>query len=799
MAIDQPNRSEKTGGPGPDGMARQRRWLVFGSNVAVAILLATILAAAVVWLSVALLRGQARTDWTAAGRFSLSPRTKAMLKNLPESVTEVRLTSLYSPASEVPDTQERWQRVHDLLAEFGTASTRVTAEDVSATIDPGGVEKLIARLRQRYAAELAGAAAQVQAFKTLHAEVGQVLQREATRLGEAAAAWENGPIEARRDLATAARTWQQLGFIGSIAGANIEALMDEALPAYSSALSQTTGYLTQARQQFEQAPTAFERIRETAKDAPLPPAVKDILDSAKETYEPLAKRIEAFEKMADAAGPREYEAIRGDINQKDPILIETFANKGVIRVRADDEGQLKTAAKEAGAEKVVKAVKAGADEGGVAKVLDGVFDVITKADQLEAVKTRLAEKSFAVAEAEVRSVPDKIQVVSFSDVWVFVPPAEGQTGAPQYRFKGDTAISSTLLAMVSEEKVALVFVTSGGPATAAMPGMPGMERGMRGPYVEMAERLRKANFIVEDWHVAPGAEMPKPEGASKVVLVLVPPAPRNPQMPMPPPSPDQYQPVIDAITGGAPAIVMADPATMFQQPAPYANLYDVFGVEAKFNAVAVRNVVVDSAGREKAFAEIEITRYAKHPVTKPLGALPAMFLNASPLIVRKDLAEGLTAEPLVEMPGGPDYWADTVVFEALRNQATRDDAEDIAGPVPLGVAAERQVGGQGQRVVLFGSSLFARDGVAFHRVPVGHADQTMSMEVRFPGNAELFVNACLWASGQDHLIAASPEALEARRIGDVGAWQLPIQIVVIVGLPAIVLVVGVLVYVIRRG
>jgi len=44
----------------------------------------------------------------------------------------------------------------------------------------------------------------------------------------------------------------------------------------------------------------------------------------------------------------------------------------------------------------------------------------------------------------------------------------------------------------------------------------------------------------------------------------------------------------------------------------------------------------------------------------------------------------------------------------------------------------------------------------------------------------------------------TPEALEARRIGDLGAWQRPIQIFLVVGLPVLVLAAGILVYVVRR-
>jgi len=44
----------------------------------------------------------------------------------------------------------------------------------------------------------------------------------------------------------------------------------------------------------------------------------------------------------------------------------------------------------------------------------------------------------------------------------------------------------------------------------------------------------------------------------------------------------------------------------------------------------------------------------------------------------------------------------------------------------------------------------------------------------------------------------SPEALQARRIGDPGAWTLPLQMLLMAGIPAAVLVAGLVVYVVRR-
>jgi len=781
---ERPRQSPASGQEG--GMTRQRRWLVFGSNVAVAVLLATVLAGVIVWFSVALLRGRARSDWTASGRFSLSPRSKAFLKELD---VDVRITNLYSHAPEAPASEERYQRVQGLLNGYDTASGRVTVEDVNPVLDPGGVEKLVQRLRDRYARELKKPERLIKKdYETLYKDVSDTLDREAKRLEGAADFWKGGPQQALETLMMVAQVWRQLRFIGDVTADNVRAITDQALPAYSSALSQAKKHLGQVREKFEAVPDAFDQIRKMAKDTPPPAAVKEILDAAKETYEPLRARIQEFEKQADVQDI-ELDAVRRDIDRGDVVLIETFAEMGVIRTPFKDLDKLKEVATGAGADEVLEPVEQGAEG----------FEIITPPEKLQAVKTALADAKIPVASDEVKTLPDKIKVISFDDAWVHNPNPEGREDVPDRLFAGETAVSSTLFGLVQEKKPAVLFVTSGGPATTGTPPMPGMMGGgQRGAYMEMAERLRKANFIVEDWLLSPDSEMPEPENASKTILVLVPPPPRDPRMRMPPPSEEVYRRAIDAIKGGAPAIILGEPATMFQQPVPYGSLFETFGVEAKFNAVAVHSVVVDAAGREKAFAQVELTGYEKHAITKPLGALPTMFLNASPLIIKKDLGDDLSISPIVDMPGGRDYWADTVVFEAVQNRATRDDAEDLAGPLPLGVAVERKMGDETQKVVLFGDADLARDHVAFYREQVLSPRGIVTRD-RFPGNAELFVNACLWVSGTDHLITVSPEALQARRIGDLGGWQLPLQVLVVAGLPILVLVAGILVYVVRRG
>jgi hypothetical protein len=230
---------------------------------------------------------------------------------------------------------------------------------------------------------------------------------------------------------------------------------------------------------------------------------------------------------------------------------------------------------------------------------------------------------------------------------------------------------------------------------------------------------------------------------------------------------------------------------------PYADLYGLFGVTLTSSAVAVHKMPVDMGGREQAVPQIDITTYLDTPITRSLNGLPSLFVIACPLAIAKTLPEGVTVEPLINLPVGPDFWADTNPFQAARGEAKRDEAEDIIPtekePVVLAAAATRKVGDAEQKAVLFGDAYFANDAVPnilYHtRVPRGQM---------YPGATELMTNSVLWVAGSEHLITVSPEAIRARRIGDLGDWSLSLEILIIGGLPAIVLAAGLVVWLVRR-
>src|ERR1043166_1487885 len=96
--------------------SQHERWLKYGGNVVLTVIVAVVLAVVVVALAQ---RTDRRFDTTAAGAYSLKPQTVNIIKNIK---TPVKLVSLYSkptaPAAQKSQEIDYGQTVADLLHEY---------------------------------------------------------------------------------------------------------------------------------------------------------------------------------------------------------------------------------------------------------------------------------------------------------------------------------------------------------------------------------------------------------------------------------------------------------------------------------------------------------------------------------------------------------------------------------------------------------------------------------------------------------------------------------------------------------
>jgi hypothetical protein len=282
---------------------------------------------------------------------------------------------------------------------------------------------------------------------------------------------------------------------------------------------------------------------------------------------------------------------------------------------------------------------------------------------------------------------------------------------------------------------------------------------------------------------------------TKTVLVFVvpPPARRGQEAQA---TPEAYRAAMDMVKDGTAAIVMAEPGGIEGPTVAYGDLFNIFGVTPKFNAVAVHMIPSGSPrAPDRTLPQLDVTSYPSHAITRSLAGLPSAIVMASPLVPAKEMPEGVTVQPLLVTPGGSDYWATTNTFGVAQRQTVKfNPAEDIPGPVTLAVAVTRDLKGGQQRAVLVGGH-FAEDQIAQYRL---EDPETHRVFMPFPGDTELFLNSALWVTNSENLIAAGPEILQARRIGELGSWETPLKFILIGGLPVIVIFIGIVVYIVRR-
>lgn len=784
MAIEKerPTTSSASGGV---PLSREQRWARYGSNVAIAIVLAAVVTIAVVWLAVALLGDEVQVDLTASGRYSLSERTQRVLETLD---TDVSLDFVYpDPDESVYPTPEllhvdelEYARLKELLERYAATSGHITFNAVDP-FDPEAAEAYLAELKKSFSEGFERQAELLGEFKTFRDDLDTFVEEEVDAMRGFAELEPTPPDEVFRSLTVAASELSrlsqkaQLKELERLLGAELSVADQEAT------LDQARSLVSMVADSFDQFVAFYEQVLKQAEEGefagPVPEPVQAFLRTAAERYEPLRDRAKALRDQLQEQGEEKFDEIEQRFQDQSKFLL----------VRGADD----------------------------------------------------------------------VQVLGPEDVWRQRPdPVQGTEGV----FGGERAVTAAVLGVSSPTKPAVLFVTHGSPASA-----------YGGPYARLAERLRDENFLVEDWDIAGGAEMPQPEGAAETVLVFVPPAPQGPQRRMPPPRAETYEPALQAIRDGAPAILLTEFASFMTPQVPYSGAFDELGLDVKSEAIAVQSMVVDPMGTEAADPRIEIKDYTPAPVTRSLGALPSIFVTAVPVMPREELPEGTRAEPLVLLPAGPDYWAETNLLSLQGGDAEREPEEDIipveagmvftvrtillqvmtrvvgavllvvavAGfalwsgrtgkswrtttvvcglaavvlivvpfflpgetregrPVPLAVAVTRSEGDSTHRAVVFGDSDFATDRVAFNSYRYATGRGGTREVVRYPGNAELFVNAALWTLGRDELLAVSTDALDARRTGEV-PYPLLVRVGgIVLGPVVLVALIGIVVLVVRR-
>jgi hypothetical protein len=185
-----------------------------------------------------------------------------------------------------------------------------------------------------------------------------------------------------------------------------------------------------------------------------------------------------------------------------------------------------------------------------------------------------------------------------------------------------------------------------------------------------------------------------------------------------------------------------------------------------------------------------LNKYGQHVMVKTLNSLDGVLVPVLPVTVEKKA--DVKAVSIIPIPQDIEIWGETNF--SSDKMPERDD-KDLSPPFYGGAVAEKGK----SRLVVLGSYRFASDGIIDTVDPVIRDKYRYEVN-RFPANGELFMNSVYWLTGQEDWIALGSGDSTVNRIkpmssGLLAFWHFG---VLIIGLPALVIVAGIIMFIKRR-
>jgi len=753
-------------------MDAPRRRLVFGVNVVVQAILAAAIMVAVIWAAG---RFNFQADLTGTGRNSLSTRTVQLLRGLKENI---RITAVFAEPDKRDEIgQKRRRAMRDLLDLYEQAGgARVTTGLLDPSLEKAETDRLLQRLPElpAYKDEARPHQEALTKAAELTEQMKALLEEESGRADQLARS--DPQLGRSRNFAIVRNNLRQIGRQAADLQEKMQDLTHGEFPRYGQAVREVRDFLTGAETLLRDA-TAW-----MSGDGLNTPG----LSGDGQTF--FRDSPERFKDLLDQTR----------------ALLEQTQNLKDVKV-------------------------------------EEIYTGLTR--------WRTGPPVLVESEHEARLIP-------FWDLWV--PPSE--PGAPigpdgdDRIFAGESAISSAILQLTQKEKTAVIFTRCGGepllrPDFSRMNPM--MMQMPRAPYQELNGLLEKANFLTQEWDVSTQKTPPVVENAARVIYVVLPPEPPSqpdPRRPSPSGlSPEDRKIILDAVESSGMAVFLTGWMSP-SSPLPGATgRYDFadylksnWGIEVHYNHLALQFMPHPEkpgqwapAGRQPQLLTTDnAVRFTDHPIGAPLAADRAGFVMAAPLSIVSDTTRpaGLKIETVAEVRPTQDVWAagdlSALEDQLKRNQAVRRGPSDIPAPFAIalaatkepasgaelgGPAAEDSAGSAGpaspttqgqpsrpQRIVVFGSEHFATDQIA-QATGIQQRGNALILGQLYPANADLFINALHWLTGEADRIAVGPRKGDLPRLRDLDeVWAARLPWVLVGFWPALALAVGVGVWFVRR-
>ncbi|MDD5085978.1 MAG: GldG family protein [Candidatus Omnitrophica bacterium] len=196
-----------------------------------------------------------------------------------------------------------------------------------------------------------------------------------------------------------------------------------------------------------------------------------------------------------------------------------------------------------------------------------------------------------------------------------------------------------------------------------------------------------------------------------------------------------------------------------------------------------RDVVVDEMSKlfGSDYLVPVITQYGVHAITKDFS-LPLILPLVRSVSVVEGGAKGIDAAPLAFT--GEGSWAEKDLASIDEKGEARREPADTAGPLSVAVATAKKISKESPG--------------AFRLVVIGDSDFAGNRYINLSGNKDFILNSVNWLAGEEGMIAVRPKAYPSTPLLLKAGRDKVIFFVSVVGLPLLVLAVGVAVLISRR-
>ena len=292
--------------------AQKQRWLKYGLNVLISVVLVIALAVLVVWLAQS---SRKRADLTASGIYSLKPQTINIIGDLK---SPIKIVSLYRKVDEAGKTSDAAQTVADLLEEYRAKGRNIQVELIDPVREKDKVEDLYSDLVRRYGSEM----------KNYQAFVDDLLGRQLPELKKAfdAEADAVAPLATMKlgadddaQTATTITSWfQQFPDDLDTWRKSVERLTKEKHPEYKAIVDLVRDQMGNVSRNADQIAKVCSPL---SMSAGIPDPVRKYFAAAGPRIADIKKKAEDILAAAGKLGQLKVDDVKNALKVEDPVLV----------------------------------------------------------------------------------------------------------------------------------------------------------------------------------------------------------------------------------------------------------------------------------------------------------------------------------------------------------------------------------------------------------------------------------------------------------------------------------------------